>query len=166
MSSTLGFPIDRRSALMLGGGAALAAVSATAAGAADATLQVELRGVIDEFTRRVHARDLAAIDLFDPVDCLLVGSAVDELCIGRDAIRAHLEGYYAMPLRIGFSWRRTLAGREGAGAAWLWSEGEVLLDGDDGKTSRSPYRLACLFARRDGAWRIRLFSGSEPTADG
>jgi hypothetical protein len=131
-----------------------------------AALQAELSGVMDEFTRRLHARDLAALDVFDPTDCLLVGSAVDEICIGREAIRAHLARYYGMPLRVGFSWRRTLAGREGAGAAWLWSEGEVVLDGDDGKTSRSPYRLTCLFVRRGGAWRIRLFSGSEPTAAG
>ena len=159
-------PFDRRSALMLGGGAALASISAGAAEAAGPELRAELSGVMDEFTHRVHAQDLAALDLFDPEDCLLVGSAIGEICIGRAAIRTHLERYYAMPLRVGFSWRRILAGHEGAGAAWLWSEGDVVLDGDDGKTSRSPYRLTCLFARRGGVWRIRLFSGSEPTAGG
>jgi uncharacterized protein (TIGR02246 family) len=158
--------VDRRFALMIGSGAALAAASAGAAGVADPALQAELSATLDTFTRRVHARDPAALDLFDPADCLLVGSAVGEVCLGRAAIRSHLEQYYTMPLRIGFSWRRTLAGREGAQAAWLWSEGELVLAGDDGATHRSPYRLTCLFTRRSGSWRIRLFSGSEPTAAG
>jgi len=158
--------LDRRSALMLGGGMTLAAVSAAPAKAANPELQAELSGVVDELTRRVHARDLAALDVFDPVDCMLVGSAVDEVCVGREAISEHLKHYYAMPLRVGFSWRRTLAERVGDQAAWLWSDGEVVLTGDDGKITRSPYRLTCLFTRRGRAWRIRLFSGSEPTAGG
>jgi ketosteroid isomerase-like protein len=69
-----------------------------------------------------------------------------------------------MPLRVGFAWRRTLVRREDAKAAWLWAEGEVVLTGDDGKVSRSPYRLTCVFTRRGRSWRIRLFSGSEPSA--
>jgi hypothetical protein len=157
---------DRRSALMLGGGTALAAVSAGAAEAADPALKPELSGVVDELARRVHARDLAVLDLFDPATCVLVGSAVGEICVGQHAIRANLERYYALPMRIGFVWRRTLAGREGREAAWLWSDGEVLLEGEDGKTSRSPYRLTCIFVRRSDDWRIRLFSGSQPTAQG
>ena len=160
MSQTPDVSLDRRRALMLAGGLAFTALPAAAA-EPDPALASELKATLEDFTNRFHARDVTALDLFDDV-ALLVGSAADEVCLGREAIRAHLAKYYAMSSQVSFTWSRALTGAMGTDSAWLWTEGEVALTGSDGKQTTGPYRLTCVFVRRDNAWRIRLFSGAQP----
>ena len=161
MSQTPDVSLDRRMALMLAGGMVFTAMPAAAA-VPNPALDSALKATLDDFTRRFHARDYAALDLFDGDDALLVGSAAGEVCLGREPIRAYLAKYYSMSSQVGFTWSRTLTGAMGNDGAWLWAEGEVALTGGDGKQTTGPFRLACVFVRRSDAWRIRLFSGSQP----
>ena len=151
--------VDRRLALMLAGG--LAFTAAPSGAAPSPALQAELTAAFGDFTRRLNARDYSALDLFDGDDALMIGSAVGEVCLGRDAIHAHLAHYWSLPERISFDWQRTLCGPIENNGAWLRSEGEVVVTDDHGQTERSPYRATCVFLRRGKAWRLRLFSGSD-----
>jgi len=155
--------LDRRLALMLAGGMALAAAPAGAA--PSPALQAELTAAFGDFTRRLNARDYSALDLFDGDDALMIGSAAGEVCLGREAIRGHLAHYWALPERIGFEWQRTMCGPAGDRGAWLWSEGEVVVTDEHGQAQRAPYRATCVLVRRGKAWRLRLFSGSEVSKD-
>jgi len=161
MSQSAEFSLDRRMTLMLAGGMAFAAMPAAAA-EPNPALEGELKATLGELTRRIHARDFTALDLFDGDDALLIGSATGEVCLGREQIHAHLAHYYDMASRVGFTWSRTLTGALGDTTAWLWAEGEVALTGSDNKQTTGPYRLASVFVRRGSDWRIRLFSGSQP----
>lgn len=151
--------IDRRAALLFGGIAALSASSANAAGRPVA--KDELKAIVDTFFRLVQQRDKSAIDMFDPSG-VLIGSAAGEVCDGRDAIGAHLDTIYGLPVRLGAEWHTTMARSTDAPIAWFWAEGDLLLTSDDGDVARRPYRLACVLVRDGKTWRIQLFSGSEP----
>lgn len=157
---TNSIPVDRRFALLLGGAMALSTSPSAAADEADANA---VSTVIEVFFHRFQQRDKTAADLFDPTGTL-VGSAVGEVCNGRDAILKHLDTIYALPVRIGAEWEQKLVRNDNPATAWFWSEGNLILTDDAGNVTRVPYRLACVLGRKDKIWRIQLFSGSQPVA--
>lgn len=100
-----------------------------------------------------------SVDAFtrDP-DVALIGSELEEVAIGPEALRDFFTTLYAYPHRILF----TLPDRKVSAfghVAWFTGDGTYRLStGGDEK----PYRLTGVLEWRRDRWLWQLFSGSEP----
>lgn len=120
----------------------------------------EIRAAVAEIGRRMRERSPAFADLFAE-DGLLVGSEPGEVARGREAIRALIATFHALPARYFWEWDDCDIRREGV-IAWLFAEGRVVREDPDGAILKRPYRLAAVLREEEGRWRFALFSGSEP----
>jgi ketosteroid isomerase-like protein len=91
-------------------------------------------------------------------DVTLLGSDLEDRCLGPEAIRAHFAALYAQPFRVLFDFPERRVSAHGH-IAWLAAEGSYRLSNGDGE---GPYRLAGVLERRQDRWLWQLFSGSEP----
>ena len=107
----------------------------------------------------MYARSPAFADEF-ALDGVLVGSEPGEVARGRAAIASLIATFHALPARYTWAWDAIDLGLDGP-MAWLFAEGFVVKD-VDGNQTRKAYRLSGVLAIDDGAWRWRLFHGSEP----
>jgi ketosteroid isomerase-like protein len=109
----------------------------------------------------VFARDPAVVDeMWNEAGFSLYGSEAGEQASTRDALARLFAGLYALPFRIRWQWDDpsvTVAGD----VAWLTADGKLEFTHVD-RVERQPYRLVAIFHKTGGAWRWRLYSGSEP----
>ena len=119
-------------------------------------LDAALDGLGEAIAERDLPRALAAFCAAREPE--VVGSEVGETARGHDAVAEFFRRAYAKAgfYRFEFPERRwTVA----AGVAWCVAEGTVT---EPGRTRATPYRLAAVFVREDGDWRMALWSGAEP----
>lgn len=125
----------------------------------------QVLAALDALNTRVRARDLdGAFALFaEDAEALIVGSSEGEIARGPEEIRALLARLFGASYTVGWSWdvRRVASAGQ---VAWLYAEGEVVLQGPDGETRR-PYRVSGVFVRTPTGWRWAQFHGSEPAAE-
>jgi ketosteroid isomerase-like protein len=127
---------------------------------ADKATEAEILAAADEFFGLLANGRAEAADCFlDEEDAALHGSEAGESLIGREAIRAFLASLFAKAGPVRFSFRERRVSVSGA-VAWFTSAAEVTVGG-----ATVPYRVTGILERRDGRWRWRLFSGSEPARD-
>jgi uncharacterized protein (TIGR02246 family) len=122
----------------------------------------EILAALERFENCIAGRDMAVAGLFT-ADGRLAGSEVSDLAVGREAIAAHFEIYFALPFTIHWAWRSRDVSSAG-NAAWLFADGDLVLRGNDGE-KHSPYRLTCIFARQQDRWLIAHFHGAQPILD-
>jgi uncharacterized protein (TIGR02246 family) len=127
---------------------------------ADKATAAVFAAVLERLGAAIAARDLdATLALYaEDEDVTMIGSEAGECAVGAAAVRRLFAGLYQRPTRFVFAWGTPRVVVEGD-IAWLSVEAKISLE--PGATAID-YRLAAVLARRDGAWRIRLFSGAEP----
>ena len=110
----------------------------------------------------LFARDRAIVDDLWSEGFELYGSETGEHAASRGDLVQLFDRLYALPFRIRWQWDHpavTIAGD----VAWLTAEGKLELTHVD-RIERKPYRLVAIFQKISGAWKWRLYSGSEPAA--
>ena len=116
---------------------------------------------LDRLGELMFARDPAVVDeLWSEAGFSLYGSEAGEHAATRDDVARIFASLYALPFRICWRWEKpaiTIAGD----IAWLSSEGQIEFTHAD-RVERHPYRLVAIFQKIRGAWKWRLYSGSEP----
>jgi SnoaL-like domain len=104
-------------------------------------------------------------DLLSTLDCFssgeepaVVGSESGEMALGRTRVEDFFRRVYArsQPFRFDFP-NRSWSVR--GDVAWLIAEGTVV---EPSAAEAKPYRLTAVFVVEDGAWKLALWSGSEP----
>ena len=104
-------------------------------------------------------RDMAILDEFSPApDTLLVGGG-GEHCRGRAELEAFYKMVFALPATATYRWREVDVSVRGD-VAWVHAEGEVVMKGEDGQETRSPYRLAGVLEPHGKRWQWRMFQGT------
>lgn len=126
-------------------------------------LVAPLRGLLEEASARIFARDLTIVDLFwEGGQFWLFGSEADEQDLTREALRAHMAVLFAKPYRIRFAFGDMQVDGH-ADIAWANAHAVLEVHHPD-RVAQAPYRLFAMFQRIGGTWRWRVFSGSEPAA--
>lgn len=120
---------------------------------------------VDLMSALLSARDLRLVDELWSPGFRLVGSEPGEVAETRDQLVRLFTRLFSRPVRYRFDFPAAAVNRSGD-VAWLFAEGDLLATADDGTVRRLPYRLTAVFQAVDGAWRWRLFSGSEPAPPG
>ena len=116
---------------------------------------------LDRLGELMFERDPAVVDeLWSEAGFSLYGSEAGEHAATRDDVARIFASLHALPFRICWRWEKpaiTIAGD----IAWLSSEGQIEFTHAD-RVERQPYRLVAIFQKIRGAWKWRLYSGSEP----
>jgi hypothetical protein len=108
----------------------------------------------------LFARDRAIIDDLWSEGFELYGSEAGEHAASRSDLVQLFDRLFALPFRIRWQWDHPAVAIAGD-VAWLTTEGKLELTHAD-RVERKPYRLVAIFQRIGGAWKWRLYSGSEP----
>lgn len=117
------------------------------------------RAVDTLFDHIANGRLTPSIECFsDDPDVTMTGSEIDEVAIGRDALRDLFFDLYAQPYRIIFTMSERRVSAHGH-VAWLTGEGTYRLSTEDAEHA---YRLTGIFERRRDRWLWQVFAGSEP----
>ena len=129
---------------------------------ADEETERAVLDVLDRFAEAVGARDAEAVlALFAAdEDVCSIGSEAGELRRGHGEIATFLRRVLSAPQRYRWEWSRRDVSAQGD-VAWLVAEGTSRIERASG-VEEAPYRLTAVLARRDAAWQILLFHGSEP----
>ena len=123
----------------------------------------QIRAMLDDMSRRVFARDLGLVDHFwSGGRFWLYGSEAHEHDETRDELQRHLSDLFSKPYRISFVFDRLSVDHHGD-MAWVNAPAVLQIHHAD-RIAEMPYRLFALFQKVGGAWRWRVFSGSEPAA--
>ena len=126
-------------------------------------LAAQLRVMLDEASARLHARDVTIVDLFwQGGSFWLFGSEAGEQDLTREALATHMAALFAKPYRIRFAFGEMQVDCQ-ADMAWANAQAVLEVHHPD-RVTQTPYRLFALFQWIGGAWRWRVFSGSEPAA--
>jgi uncharacterized protein (TIGR02246 family) len=147
----------KRRNLVAFGVAALAVGSGAAA--PQGSDEAMMRQALDRLNEGLTSHDPGLANAF-AADGLMVGSEPGERAQGRAQIAALLETVYAQPFKASFEWK-TVSGGISGDLAWLFAEGDMVLEGG-GLAQRRPYRLTGILVKAGGGWTWRLFHGSEP----
>ena len=127
------------------------------------TLKGQLRGILEEASARLFARDLSVVDLFWACGQFwLLGSEAGEQDLTRSELQAHMEIMLAKPYRFRFVFDEVHVQRQ-SDMAWLHAPAVLEVHHPD-RVTRLPYRLFALFQRVEDVWCWRVFSGSESAA--
>jgi uncharacterized protein (TIGR02246 family) len=96
----------------------------------------------------------------DP-DIVFIGSEADETATGPTQLRGLLEALFARPETYQWRWGQPRVRVIGQ-FAWLTTEAILLVQGRE--RLELPYRITLVLQRRDDAWLIIHYHGSEPAA--
>jgi hypothetical protein len=125
---------------------------------ADQNLDTALDALIQALVDRDLARTLACLS--SRPEPAVLGSEAGELALGRNGVEAFFRRIYARPQPFRFDFP-SRSWSVHADVAWLTADGTVVEPmAADGK----PYRLTAVFVVEDGAWKVALWSGSEPAS--
>jgi ketosteroid isomerase-like protein len=110
--------------------------------------------------RLMYERNSAFADEFVS-DALLVGSEPGEVARGREAVRALIATFHALPARFTWEWERIDSSVHGD-TAWFFAEGHVVKEEPSGECTQRPYRLSGVLRAEGSHWLWCFFHGSEP----
>ncbi len=123
-----------------------------------------LDAVLDALIQALLDRDLIGtlVCLSSRQEPAVVGSEAGEVALGRSGVEGFFRRIYArsQPFRFDFPSRSWSVHGD---VAWLTADGSVV---EPGATDRKPYRLTAVFVVEDEAWKLALWSGSEPAEPG
>ena len=123
-----------------------------------------LDAVLDALIQALVDRDLAStlVCLSSRQEPAVLGSEAGEVAVGRNGVEGFFRGIYAraQPFRFDFPSRSWSVHGD---VAWLTADGSVV---EPTSTDGKPYRLTAVFVVEDGAWKLALWSGSEPADPG
>lgn len=127
--------------------------------------KTEIRKVLDTWNDVAKKRDVNAfMNQFDNSDdIILVGSDSAEISKGRTEIKRFIEFLFS---QYSFQWdyqSLTITGNENT--AWAFTDGYMMITGNDGKTMVTPYRFTAVFVKRGKEWKWRLYNGSIPKGE-
>ena len=88
----------------------------------------------------------------------VLGSEAGEAAVGRNGVESFFRRIYARPQPFRFDFPSRSWSVHGE-VAWLTADGSVL---EPAATEGKAYRLTAVFVVEDGAWKLALWSGSEP----
>ncbi|MBV8445423.1 MAG: nuclear transport factor 2 family protein [Candidatus Dormibacteraeota bacterium] len=125
---------------------------------ADQNLDAVLDALIQALVHRDLAGTLACLS--SRQEPAVLGSEAGELALGRNGVERFFRRIYATPQPFRFDFPRRSWSVHGD-VAWLTADGSVV---EPAATDRKPYRLTAVFIFEDGAWRLALWSGSEPAS--
>lgn len=127
------------------------------------TLEDALRARLEEMSALISARDMSVVDLFwSGGKFWLYGSEAHEVDETRESLHQHMTEMFAKPYSIRFRFGTMSVDQQGD-MAWAHAPAVLEVTYPDRKVEM-PYRLFALFQNINGAWRWRVFSGSEPAA--
>ncbi|MDB5523303.1 MAG: hypothetical protein JWM58_1066 [Rhizobium sp.] len=115
---------------------------------------------LDRLSELMFTRDRAIIDALWSDGFRLIGSEKGEVAETRDQLESLFNSIFTHPARFRWAWDERSVTIEDD-IAWVFAEGHVEIVHAD-HVDRRPYRLVAIFHNRNGDWRWRLFSGSEP----
>ena len=120
--------------------------------------------MLDALIEAVLDRDLdgTLICLSSEHEPAIVGSEAGEVALGRRGVEGFFRRIYARAEPFRFDFPERLWSVHGD-VAWLTADGSVV---EPAAADGKPYRLTAVFVVEDGAWRLALWSGSEPTDTG
>jgi uncharacterized protein (TIGR02246 family) len=106
-------------------------------------------------------RDVTQVlGLFTPdPETVFIGSEADEIATGPTQLRRLLQGLFARPETYHWRWGHAQVGATGR-VAWLTTEAVLLVEGP--QPLELPYRMTLVLQRRENAWLIMHYHGSEP----
>lgn len=120
----------------------------------------ELDAALDALIQAIADRDLVGtlVWVSSVQEPAVLGSEAGETALGRSGIEDFFRRVYArsQPFRFDFPDRSWSVHRD---VAWLRAEGSVV---EPAATGDQPYRLTAVFVTEAGAWKLALWSGSEP----
>ena len=118
----------------------------------DAALDLLIQAIVERDLRRT-------------LDCMssrqepaVVGSEAGETAVGRDGVAGFFRRIYSRPQPFRFEFP-SRSWRVHDDVAWLTADGSVV---EPMATAAKAYRLTAVFVVEDGAWKLALWSGSEP----
>ncbi|MBV9101432.1 MAG: nuclear transport factor 2 family protein [Candidatus Dormibacteraeota bacterium] len=119
-----------------------------------------LDAVLDALIQALMDRDLAGTlaCLSSRQEPAVIGSEANEVALGRDGVAGFFRRIYARPEPFRFDFP-TRSWSVRGDVAWLTADGSVL---EPAATEDKAYRLTAVFVVEDGAWKLALWSGSEP----
>ncbi|HVK96696.1 MAG TPA: nuclear transport factor 2 family protein [Flavisolibacter sp.] len=123
----------------------------------------DIKQTLHDFNSAVTNKDIdQAFSVFDnDANVLLAGSGIEELHKGNAAIRNFLKTFFSNPFYV--SWDMSnMTIDQNLDTAWVFVNGAVTINHDNGSTSNMPYRITVVMIIKDAAWKWRLFNGSVP----
>lgn len=120
----------------------------------------ELDAVLDALIQGLVDSDLAGtlVCLSSEQEPAVIGSEAGEVALGRSGVEGFFRRIYARPQPFRFEFPKRSWSVHGD-VAWLTAHGSVV---EPAATEGKPYRLTAVFVVEGGAWKLALWSGSEP----
>jgi uncharacterized protein (TIGR02246 family) len=130
----------------------------------DAKTEAEIKGVLQRWADTYRRRDLkGAMALYVPdADVVMVGSGVDEVRVGTDAIRAQYERDWAQTEAASMKYKSTMISKAGS-AALVFTEATITTR-VEGKDTEFPLRLTGALENRGGKWLFSQLHASMPAS--
>ncbi len=128
-------------------------------------VKAEIREVLNIWNETAKKADVdRCLSLFDDGDdVILAGSDIGEICRGKAQIRKWLSAIFA---HANFSWdMKTIDIDYNGKTAWVFVEGAMIVQWDNGQTVKTPYRFTGIIVRKNKVWKWRLFNGSIPRGE-
>ena len=130
----------------------------------DAKTEAEIKVVMKKWADTYKRRDLkGAMALYVPdADVVMVGSGVDEVRIGPEAIKAQYERDWAQTEAGSVDYKSTMVSKVGS-AAVVFSEATITAR-VEGKSMEFPLRITGALENRGGKWLFNQLHASMPAA--
>lgn len=131
---------------------------------ADTNTRSAIMAVIEKFNEAFTRHDIEGVmSFFAPdQDVVVIGSEEGEITIGPEELRARLELTLLRPENLGWSWQAHKVSLSGSGTvAWAAIDATLHMQ-HEGRGGSVPYRITCVLEKRDDAWLIVQWHGSEP----
>lgn len=125
----------------------------------------EITGALKEWNAAAKSANAdRCLSLFENSDdIILVGSDKGEICKGKLQIREWLSQIFA---HANFSWEMNTIDIDSNGStAWVFVDGSMIVQWDNGKTKITPYRFTGIMVRKNKLWKWKLFNGSIPRGE-
>lgn len=130
----------------------------------DAKTEAEIKVVMKKWADTYKRRDLkGAMALYVPdADVVMVGSGVDEVRVGPEAIKAQYERDWAQTEAGSVDYKSTMVSKVGS-AAVVFSEATITAR-VEGKSMEFPLRITGALENRGGKWLFNQLHASMPAA--
>jgi hypothetical protein len=123
----------------------------------------EVLAKLDRLGALLFARDPAVVgELWCDLGFTLYGSEEGETVETLAELERLFQALFARQYRLAWKWDRRRATCQES-IAWIAAEGRIEMTHPD-RVEHLPYRMIGILQRIGGAWRWRLFSGSEPAS--
>lgn len=131
-----------------------------------ADINLEIKAGLNKLNEVLATKDLKTVmSLYDDSDDIMViGSDSGEVFIGREQVKEFMKVIISMPFIFSFVLEPATISYD-QNFAWVFVDGKMVHTGDDGRTSKFPYRIMAVMVKRDNDWKWKVFSGSIPRGE-